>query len=576
MDEIDFTIPTDFSTLSDEALTELHGQATAAAAPLVALVTKGERLDEGQLATLERLGEVVTNVAATREGRIAEAAATTGGTQRAAAAAAVFAADESDDDEDDDEATKAKKKAKKPADDEDKEGVTAASRPGVAAVAKHAPKQGQTVEGTPERKSYTKALAAAGQANVPAGQEFATVMDIALAVEDSLANFGSQGEGVYLKSPVVQFRRDYPAEKRVTAADDAYAIMAKIDAAGKESSLEAGSLVAAAGWCAPSEILYDLFEIENGTDGLLDLPEIQVSRGGFQFSPGPDFSTLWALGGYFHQTEAQVIAATVKPCMPIACPAFTDIRLQVEGVCITGAFLQDRGYPELVARFVRGAMVAHRRKLNVFKINQVVAGSTAVNLTVAANFGGANSIENDDISAASRILHVLETQATDYRYKHRMAENALLEAVMPMWLKGQIRADIQRRTGTSAEEAFGVTDAMIEDWMRLRGVRPQWVYDWQDAYNGAGTVGGATAIGALPVAVDILLYAAGTFVAGVADVIRLDTVYDSTNLALNQYTQLFTEEGILVAKRGFESRRIQLNIPPAGVTSAAVVMTNAA
>jgi hypothetical protein len=579
MDEINFTIPTDFSTLSDEALTELHGQATAAAKPLVDLVNAGERLDEGQLATLERLGEVVTQVASTREGRIATAAAATAGTQRAAAAAAVFAADESTDaDEDEDDEDAAKKKAKKKADkdEEDASVQASAARPGVAAVAKHAPRRGQTVEGTDERKSYTKALAAAGQANVQAGQEFATVMDIAKAVEDSFANFGNQGDGVYLKSPVVQFRREYPAEKRVTAADDAYAIMDKIDSAGKESSLEAGSLVAAAGWCAPSEILYDLFELENGTDGLLDLPEIQVSRGGFQFSPGPDFSTLWALTGYFHQTEAQVIAGTSKPCMPIACPAFTDIRLQVEGVCITGSFLQDRGYPELVARFVRGAMVAHRRKLNVFKINQVVAGSTAVNLTVAANFGGANSIENDDISAASRILHVLEAQATDYRYKHRMAENALLEAVLPMWVKGQIRADVQRRTGTSAEEAFRITDAMMEEWMRIRGVRPQWVYDWQDAFNGGGTVGGATAIGALPVAVDILLYAAGTWVAGVADVIRLDTVYDSTNLALNQYTQLFTEEGILVAKRGFESRRIQLNIPPAGVTSAAVVMTNAA
>jgi hypothetical protein len=573
--EINFTIPSDFSTLSDTALDELAEQAHATAAPLVALVEKGERLDEGQLATLERLGDVVTQVASAREGRIADAATETGKAQRQSAAAAKFAtADESDADEDEDAA---KKKAKKKADEDDEdEGVTAsARRPGVAAVAKHAPQPGQTVRGTEDRPSYTKALAAAGQANVAAGTEFATVMDIAKAVEDSMANFGQQGDGVYLKSPVVQFRRDYPAARRVTPADDAYTIMEKIDEAGKEGNLPAGALVAAAGWCAPSEILYDLFEIENGTDGLLDLPEIQVSRGGFQFTTGPDFSSIWAGTGYFHQTEAQVIAATTKPCMSISCPSFTEKRLEVEGVCITGAFLQDRGYPELVARFVRGAMIAHRRKLNVFKINQVSTGSTLVDLTVAANFGGANSIENDDISAASRILHVLETQAIDYKYKHRMAFNAKLEALIPMWVKGQIRADVQRRTGTSAEEAFRITDAMIEEWASLRGVRIQWLYDWQDFFNGGTGPGSAAAAGALPTVVDIILYAAGTFVAGVADVVRLDTVYDSTNLALNQYTQLFTEEGILVAKRGFESRRVKINIPPAGVTSAAIAMTNA-
>lgn len=570
---IDFTIPTDFSTLDDNALAELADQAHATAAPLVALVEGGSRLSDGQLATLERLGDVVTQVASVRETRIADAASETGQAQRQSAAAAKFAATDEGDDEGDDDKKKAKKKADES--DEEDEAVTASTRPGVAAVAKHAPKPGQTVRGDGERESFTRALAAAGQPNIAAGHEFATVMDIANAVEDSLAAFGNLGEGVVSRSPVVQFRRDYPAERRINPGDSAFVAMEKIDNAAKESNLPAGALVAAAGWCAPSEILYDLFEIENGTDGLLDLPEIQVSRGGFQFTPGPDFSSIWAGTGYFHQTETQVQAATTKPCMAISCPSFTEKRLEVEGVCITGAFLQDRGYPELVARFVRGAMIAHRRKLNVFKINQVSTGSTLVDLSVAANFGGATSIENDDISAASRIMLVLEAQSIDYRYKHRMAFNAKLEALIPMWVKGQIRADVQRRTGTSAEEAFRITDAMIEEWASIRGVRIQWLYDWQDFYNGGTGPGSATPLGALPTTVDIILYAAGTFVAGVADVVRLDTVYDSTNLALNQYTQLFTEEGILVAKRGFESRRVKINIPPAGVTSAAVVMTNA-
>jgi hypothetical protein len=574
-DGITFTIPTDFSALSDDALTELEGQARSAGAPLVALVEAGTRLDEGQLATLERLGEVVTQVADVRTERIAQAASATGTAQRQQAAAAAFASeaegDEAGEDETEDEDDEAdpKKKAKK-------KGVQASSRPGVAAVAKHAPQPGQTVRGTSERESHTRALAAAGQANIAAGTEFSTVMDIAVALEESIANFGNPGENAYLKAPVVQFRRNYPAEQRITPSDDVYSAMSKIDNAASQGNLPGGSLVAAAGWCAPSEILYDLFELENGTSGILDLPEVQISRGGIQFTPGPDFSAIWAGTGYFHQTEAQVIAATPKTCMVVPCPSFTEKRLEVEGVCITGAFLQDRGYPEMVARFTRGAMVAHRRKMNAFKIAQVVAGSTLVNYDAAALV--ALSVETDDVSLASRLLWITEIQITDYRYKHRMADDAMLEVLLPSWLRLVIRADVQRRTGTSAEEAFEITNQMIDGWMRMRGARVQWLYDWQDVYSGGSATvsfGGSTLTRVPPRTVDMIIYAAGTFVAGVADVIRLDTVYDSTNLVLNQYVQLFTEEGILVAKRGFESRLVRFGFQPNGVTSAAIAMTDA-
>jgi hypothetical protein len=64
------------------------------------------------------------------------------------------------------------------------------------------------------------------------------------------------------------------------------------------------------------------------------------------------------------------------------------------------------------------------------------------------------------------------------------------------------------------------------------------------------------------------MYGEGTFVRGVADVIRLDTVYDSTNLALNQYIKLFTEDGVKIIKRGLESRMIKMTIDPSGTTSA--------
>jgi hypothetical protein len=155
-----------------------------------------------------------------------------------------------------------------------------------------------------------------------------------------------------------------------------------------------------------------------------------------------------------------------------------------------------------------------------------------------------------------------------------MSETARLEAVLPYWVVEQVRADVQRRTSLSLEEAMNVSVDQIRRWFAVRGARVQFIYDWLDVYNttNTSTVGQTAGVYTLPTTVEMLLYPAGTFVAGVSDVVRLDTVYDSTNLALNQYTQLFTEEGILVAKRGFESRRIKATIDPSGTTSATTNM----
>ncbi len=559
MDEIQ--IPADFSTVTDDQLSELEGQARAAAGPLVEQVNAGdEPLSTTELTALEKLSGVVASVRGERERRIAEASVQSANSSRASDLAATFAAGKQSTEV---SATETTPEADPASDENTSEGENdvAVSRPRVAEVAANGTAPAANVQASAKR-SGARMIAAPNLPTINAGQEFTTLAEVAVAAEAQMATYQGMGPNVYVKHPVMQLRRNKAAEFTILPSDGVEQTQAKIDAAADEKRLEGGSLVAAAGWCAPSEIDYALFELETN-DGMVDIPEVQISRGGIQFTAGPDFSTIFASTGYFHQTEAQVIAATAKPCMVIPCPTFTDKRLEVEGVCITGAFLQDRGYPEMVQRFVRGALTAHAHKLNLFKINQMVTGSTTVDLDPAV----VGSVLEDDATALSRLLAILEMGIMDYRYKHRMSQTATLEVVLPYWVLAQLRADAQRRSGTSAEQAFGVTNAQINQWMSMRGARVQWVYDWQDAYNGAGTVGGATPILLFPTAVGFLIYAAGTWVAGVSDVVRLDTVYDSTNLALNQYTQLFTEEGILVAKRGFESRHYQTVLCPTGLTS---------
>jgi len=552
-------VPADFSTVTDEDLTELEAQAREAAKPLLprAKPESTEPLDDEGRSTLRKLADVVTKVKTERTRRVAAHAAATADAKADTDAAEVFASDPT-------------VTGTKGTDDT----VTASTTPRVGDVAKNAPK---TVPGnvrTDEADKPTARLVApANLSSFNIGHQYTGLDEVAKAANQAFGLMPRDGApGQFIRTPVMLLERN--SQFQVNENDGPEKQLAVLDQAGSESRLDGGSLVAAAGWCAPSQIDYALFELET-SDGLLDLPEIQINRGGLQFTPGPDFSSIFAGAGYWHQTEAQVIAATSKPTMVIPCPSFTEKRLEVEGVAITGAFLQDRGYPEMVQRFVRGALIAHTRKLNIFKINQIVAGSTLFDYTNVANLPITDPMYKD-LTVLSKLLNVIGTQVVDYRYKYRMAANATLECILPFWLLEAIRADVQRRMGLDLDVAFSVTDAMVNAWFAVRGVRVQWIYDWQDTYNSTNTsiVGQSAGIYVLPQVVEAIIYAAGTWVAGVSPVVRLDTVYDSTNLALNQYAALFSEEGILVAKRGFESRRLKVNIYSSGATGATRDMTN--
>jgi hypothetical protein len=561
----ELNIPMEFSALSAPELDALEGQITTAASPLVERHGRGERLPDADAATLKELAGHMTRIGEERERRIAQGATERVEGEQVAEAAAVFSSATTNDDAPADE----------DGGEEAQEGDDVAT-PRVGDVAKRG--NGQPTPPPVEEDSTTqyrsRLIAGPNLPTKAAGSVFAGLKDVAKAMSDVMRTYSSIGPGQYVRTPVLTIERNLPPERVLEETDNEARILAALDFAADESRLDGGNLVAAAAWCAPSENDYALMEIEQ-IAGILDLPTVQINRGGINFTVGPDFAAIFGSSGFFHQTEAQVQAATAKTCMVVPCPAFTDVRLEVDGVCITGAFLQDRGYPEMVARFVRGALVAHAHKLNIFVINKLVAGSTLFDYTNVANLAATTS-EYKDMSALSKLLAVVGIQIMDLRYKYRMGMDATIEAVLPYWALEVIRADVQRRTGLSPSEAFNVSRQQVEAWFAVRGARVQWVYDWLDAYNSTNTstVGQTAGVYTLPTSVDVLLYPAGTWVKGVADVVRLDNVYDSTNLVLNQYVRLFSEEGILVAKRGYESRRVRVNIYPSGVTGATADMTN--
>jgi hypothetical protein len=604
-----FTVPTAddgsyaFATVSTEDLTSIRSQARAAAATYAEMDVPDVTADD--IDTMRELTKIVQGVDAERS-------------RRSGAAGAFAALSDSlgEDDATDDAGTTdagAESAAVVPVVPATTTAAAAKpTTPGVAAVA------AQTTPAVPaETVQRTPAviLAGANNSDFQVGEEL-NWDKVGAAVEKRFLQYSAfGGAGGSRRDPIAQFKLDYPKELTASGglAEDATKV---IDYAASEKRLPGGSLLASvniarkareaaaapnsltaagAGWCAPSEVIYDLCELES-SDGLLDIPEINVSRGGIKYTTGPDFSSIYSGAGFFHYTEAQIISGVTKPTMAVPCPSFTDTRLEADGLAIQADLLQLRGYPELIARFVRGAMVAHTHKINQFMINALVTGSTALNLpsNVASHTPGLGTTWDTDHSVVSTLLSALEVAIVDYKYRQRMQLSSTLEVVLPFWVQSWIRADVQRRQFYDADggvDQFGITMQKMADWLSVRGARVQWVYDWQDAFywaaypSGAPSVwqqfGGSTAttdfVQDWPHTLQFLVYAAGTWVRGNADIITLDTVYDSTLLAQNKTTQLFTEQGILAAKTCFDSRVYTIGTIPGGLvpTGAAPYALNA-
>jgi len=396
-------------------------------------------------------------------------------------------------------------------------------------------------------------VAAADVSSFPMGSEL-TWESIGRAFEERVRPHGGMTKGRVAgrhQAPLATIKRNFPDGQVVMEGDSHQGAFMKLkstsDAAGRE-----GALVAANGWCAPSTPDYSICSPIT-TDGLLSLPEMVLRRGGLLHNQGLDFADFFGndlvlpIPGYNILTEAQVIADTAKTCVEIPCPTFVDDRLDVAALCLTSSLLQNRGYPEFVSEFVQGAIAAMAHLVNREVINAIETGSTAITLS------GVDPWASDG-SVWSQLMSAIDMVAMNIRYMYRTSRTQTVQMVFPYWVRTALRADWLRRNATHTEE---LTDQMVDAALSRRNITIQWIYDWQDAFdpaNGAGAIDVnhqlgnsadpiAAALMNVPTSVTFLAFLPGTWILGRQDVIRLDTVYDSTNLQQNLVTQLFMEDG---------------------------------
>lgn len=454
-------------------------------------------------------------------------------------------------------------------------GATDASAAPVEAVAASAnrPVRRVRLADLPRKEAVTpqaprlSITAAADVAGFAAGQRITDTAELARAANARMGAFPAGAPGVMMRAGIAQIHIPFESDLVADGTRD----QEVIDHAADTSRLQGGSLVAAGGWCAPSETLFELGGIlADANAGLVSLPEVQAKRGGLRFTEGPDYTTIYNATG-FMQTEAQAIAGdgftkptgeavagTEKPFYRVPCPEFGEKRAESAGLGIVAGILQNDAYPEMTAEVVEHALIAHSHKVNARTIKRMIDESgAAISLDLGA-------------SASTSVLNALDIQIVDYRYLNRTPESMTLEVLAPMWLKAVFRSDLAQRNGLTPDEGYKITDQQIDAWFAARNAKPQWVYDWQDAFTGvASGFGGATAITSWPDTVDLLIYAAGTFVRSRGEVINLEGIYDSTNIKQNDFHRLFVEEKLLVIKRRWKARLLRVPLALNGATGIA-------
>ena len=536
-----FDILSNFTEFDDTRLAEYLTEAQAAFDELANLDTP----TDADLDSAEELGDHIDALHAEQDAR---STATAARAERAAALRERFSTEpaEGDAEEEGEEATEEEATEEEGETAEVEAEVIEEVAASTRAPARRVQTLARKVPRPPKPAVNRQPVSITAAADVP---EFATgsaidSMDlVGKAVINRMRGFGQPtGDGSHENLQhygVATFGLDIPADLTVDRHSDDMEILNR---AADEHRLPGGSLVAASGWCAPSETIYDLCP-GGSTDGMLSLPEINVARGGIKYTKGPDFSALYSAG--FCQTEAQAIAGTTKPCYEVPCPPFVEVRLDACGICVKVPILLNAAYPEVVAATISEAMVAHQHAMNA-----KILAAVATSLGAAVAFPGLGAASTDTLEA-------LLLASANIRQKYRLPLSSSLEVVLPFWAKDVLLSDMSRRTAGG----FGTaSEADVNAIFAAANTHVQYVYDWNPL---------PAAAVAWPATIPALIYPAGAFVVGKSDVINLNAVYDAASLATNIYTGLFFEQGILVAPMCHTGVQVTIPVCNAGRTGSA-------
>lgn len=604
-------VPEDLTALSDEDLQAL----------VDAQVAEFDALHDAESDDMDAMTEIAAGIKACRaEQSKRENAAAAVAAQRAELAAEIHADDtpeEPEGDPDDPDAPPADPDAPAPPVDAPApdapapEPVTAGAtrRPNPGDAARRRPRPNIPAAPTPNPIVIT----AAAESGLPVGNvdlgQVAVAMHEKARVLPDMKGMGQGHGGSKICTLTV------PQDPELILTDNPVTNQAILKRALGGNLDNALALVAAGGWCIPSQPVFNLFSIGD-SDGLIDVPSVGVRAGMLIpsfFGFGDVSGALWNWNENQDQLVNTVVSnkvltsnvATLTTTVPhrlsvgrtvvvtgvgfpfdgtwvvTAVPSSTtfsyaDVAANVGTAASTGAVTASKGCMRIPCPTwtdyrleAEGLCVSHGNLTDrafpeltrTFLDTVMMAHEHRMSAAKIAKINTDAAVVAPPTAtgdAPADVLEAIVVRAASMRSHFRAARTRVVETLLPDWTIDMFRSVIAKRSGMG-KDVMAISDAEVQTWFNLRNIRPQFLSDYQPLYVSAEAT-------TFPATLEFTSYFAGAYVVGEGGQIDLGVVRDSVMNSTNDFTAGWSEEFFQVARVGPQALKTTVTLDLTGVT----------
>jgi hypothetical protein len=281
----------------------------------------------------------------------------------------------------------------------------------------------------------------------------------------------------YGKVIVASAQLEYPEDRRVHNGPEDIGIVERICGPGapaydpRTGEAIGQSLTATGGICQPVNVDYSIPTWATADTPITDgLPSFEATRGGIRYVAPPDVAEWEGASGIWTEaTDAEPGSAT-KPVKTMVCGE--ELSAYVEAVSCRLGFgnMQSRFAPEQVAANTDLAMVAHARVKEENLLN-LIEGLANKKIETAQHLGATRDLMSNVYYAVAA-----------YRNIHRIPDTQAFTAILPVYVKEFIRADLLREqahdNGTGMN-VWEIGDDFIDSIFRTVNVNVIWHLDGQ-------------------------------------------------------------------------------------------------